>query len=802
MSISSFISAMPVQKKSFKAKNTEWREANVNAGLKLVGLDETNRRSSAKDKLRNYKLYNGHFDKNDMENELQALHIEGMSAPASPQYRDVASPIFNLLFGEEAKRGTNFIVRGSNDEIHGNREKIKKDLVLQMLDSDSEFKSAEEIEKYMSYSYEDMRESVASKLLQYLYRDQKMDKVFAKGWEDVLLAGEEIYRVDMISNEPVARRVNPLNVHFLLDPDSDLIDDADLIVDVRYMPIGKIIDDFYEDLSQAQIDQLEEMIDDKIPYGNAAFNLLPEKQFITHEDEVMNKIGEWGYLDSEGNVRVAKVTWKSRKKIGFLSFIDENGDEQEEIVSEEYKIDKSTGETVEWKWINEYWEGTLIAEDMYLNMRPKKNQFRRMDNISYCRSGYVGTVYNANNSKATSLMDRLVPWIYLHVTLWYRTELLIAANLGKIALIDISLIPTSEMSMEKWMYYASVMKFGFVNSFEEGVKGQSTGKLAGNISSQNKVLDMETGQAILGHIQLLDYVEEKLDELSGVTKQRKGAIAAREAVGNVERTISQSSFITEKWFQIHNWTKQRVLETLMEVSKDAYVDQTKRFQYVTDDMANVFFELDGNEFVNSEFGVFVTNASRDQEALQGLKQHFQAALQNDKVAFSDLGAIYTTDSIADLTNKLKQSEAERLEQANAQANAQNEALAAEGQANREQEDKKLNLESLEKAKDREKDLLVANIQAESKISTADRNRNGIPDILEREGKIVESREKIALEKEKERNSKAQEEEKLKLQKDKQETEAKQKNRELDIKEKDVKAKKTEKKTPVKNNTGE
>ena len=132
-----------------------------------------------------------------------------------------------------------------------------------------------------------------------------------------------------------------------------------------------------------------------------------------------------------------------------------------------------------------------------------------MDNLSACSSGYVGTIYNSNNSTSVSLMDRLVPWVYMYITLWYRLELAIAANQGKIALIDLSLVPDG-WEIEKWMYYAQSMKFGFVDSFNEGKKGQSTGKLAGNISTQNKVLDMETGNYIQQHVQLLEFTEQKI----------------------------------------------------------------------------------------------------------------------------------------------------------------------------------------------------------------------------------------------------------------------------------------------------
>ena len=43
-------------------------------------------------------------------------------------------------------------------------------------------------------------------------------------------------------------------------------------------------------------------------------------------------------------------------------------------------------------WISEYWEGIRIGEDMYLTdlIRPKRQQFRSIDNISECKSGYIG----------------------------------------------------------------------------------------------------------------------------------------------------------------------------------------------------------------------------------------------------------------------------------------------------------------------------------------------------------------------------------------------------------------------------
>ena len=641
-----------------------------------------------------------------------------------------------------------------------------------------EQQTPEQVQKYFTYEYQDVRETLASNILNYLKRQLNIESIFQKGWEDALLAGEELYEVAEVSGEPIAKRLNPVNVYYYLTPDSDIIDDADIIAIEEYLPIGKVIDNFYEDLTPKQVDDIEGLKGDKLPFEQQFFR-LPEKDYVKIEDE-LPKSTRSGYLDESGNIRVIKVIWKSRQKIGFLTYLDENGEQQETIVSEEFKEQKDNpDEQVIWKWRNQYWEGTKIGQDIYINMRPKTQQFRRMDNLSACSSGIIGTVYNANNSRATSLMDRLIPWIYLYVTIWYRTELLIAANQGKIALIDLALIPKG-WEVDKWLYYASIMKFGFVDSFNEGNQGQATGKLAGNISTtQNKSLDLETGTAIQGHISLLEYVEDKLHELSGVTKQRKGAIAEREAVGNVERTIVQSSHITEKWFQVHNWTKQRVLEGLIEVAKDTWSGDTKKLQYVSDDMSTVFFSIDGNEFINSEFGVFVTNASKDQEALQALKQLTQAALQNDKISFSNVIDLYLNESLSGIKNKLRAAEVERNQEIQAQQTQQLKSNENVTQAQIEARERELDREDTNQELDRRNKIDVALIQAHSRKGS------------EEEGEPIKDRgdEKMSLEREKIKNKQNIEEQKLRILRDKQKEDSRLKEKQIALNSKN-KAKKT------------
>jgi len=763
----------PRQKLSRRKKTQKWGEECIESALGLIGIYDHTRRSSRFKKKRNYDLYNGKFDKKDLEYVTDPLGLGGAAElPASLQYYDVASPIFNLLLGEETKRAFSYVVRSVNEEAIGEKEEEKKKAVvgyfeglmqqamqafmqnqqqpanpqeMEALMSQAQQNIPEElkrIQKYFDYDFQDMNESVAHKLLTYFERQQNLKRKFNKGWEDALIAGEEIYCIEEISNEPVVRNVNPLEFYCLLPHNSDLVDHADIIIEDTWMSVNTIIDNYYEDLTASQIDKLEKDHGNRSSMeSNSLLNYpSPEKMFIE------NREGEEGnlfnYYDQDGNVRVTKVVWKSMRKIGKLSYTDELGMAQETIVSESYKVDPESEESVEWMWVSEYWEGTKLGEDIYIHIRPRPNQFRHMDNLSICSSGYVGTVYNANNSQSVSLMDRLVPWIYLYITMWYRLELAIAANQGKIALIDLSLVPDG-WEVEKWMYYAQSMKFGFVDSFNEGKKGQSTGKLAGNISTQNKVLDMETGNHIQQHVQLLDFVEQKIHTLSGVTPQRMGAISNSELVGNTQRAVVQSSHITEKLFEIHNETKVRVMESLLNVSKDLYKGKTKRFQYMTDELANVVFSLQGDQIANSEYGLFVSNSARDTMALDALKQLTHAALQNDQISLSDVIGIYNSNSLADTRVKLQKAEKENKQQ---QAQMQEQQMQMQQQQQQQQmqfEIEKENREDARNSEDNSTKLEIARMNAQSKNMDRDLNNNQIRDDIDL-AKLQLEREKLQV----------------------------------------------------------
>lgn len=754
---------MPFQKLSYKEKDESWREQCVNGVINICYAYGRTRRSSSHNKRRNYNLFNNKIDKSDFDYVLNPFNqtkekMKEYNFPASLQAYDTWSKYIHLLLGEESKRMFNPLVIAINQEAVSQKQEEKQQQILQFLETiligtinqDPNTPKPEEVQKYANYTPKMMRESVAEKLLEHYKRHEHLDQLFNTCFKDVLLAGEEIIRVDKIGDGPKVTRVNPLEIWYQLNANSEILDDADKIYERNQMTIGEIVDEFYEYLTPAQIDELEQWGE----ASNTPYNFGDQMFVIPETDSLYSFEDSW----FQRGIPVHRVRWKSKKKVGTLHYLDEQGEEQEQLVDETFKVNKyDKTQWLEWFWVNEYWEGIRIGQLMYLPalIRPRKQQYRSIDNLSECKSGYIGTVYSAINSQSTSMMDRLVPWIYLYLIVWYRTELAMAKNIGKIALIDSSLIPDG-WEPEKWMYYAQAMGFGFVNSYNEGNKAMGIAGM--NMSTQNKALDLETGNYIQGHIEILNYIEQKFEDVTGVSRQRLGSIQTSELVGNTERAVTQSSHITEPYFAPHEFFKLRVCEALIEVAKECLEGKTKNFQYITDDMAPSLFTVQGDEFVNADYGVFLSDTTKDHQTLDQLKQLMQAALQNDKIQLSTVIDVLNTNSISDVKARLLAAESQAQELAQESSKMEQELNQKMHEEGIQLEYDKMAQEDRNKQLDRENQISVAELKAvgSDSLSTPESDLPSITEIA----KVELEKSKLAFQVSQDQRKTALEEKKI------------------------------------------
>lgn len=727
---------MPRQKVTRNVKLTnEWKYHCVDGVIASTKSRDSNRRRSVTERKRNYDLFNNKIDITHFEYVTNPFNLNKdgsnkFQLPATLQPYDILFPIFNVLLGEEAKRFFNPLVVVVNESAISEKESQRKQLVMQHLmqflqidPNDPNAPKPEEFLNHMTSSIKDEREILAQHMLSYYKRKEKLPDVFAKGFKDWLIAGEEIYTVDSYNGDLSVRRVNPLQIWFVVHENTEEIDNADRILEINYMTVHEVIDEFYDYLTPEQIDDLEAYYPMGLP-GNQVINPLTIKEVET----IYHFQNQENFID---RIPVYRVRWKSFRKVGNWYYIDpQTGEEVCELVDEIFEWDKKDpNQRVEWFWINEYWEGVRIGEDMYIDdlIRPRKHQYRSMDSLSECKSGYIGNMCSATNSQSTSLMDRLLPWVYLYFIIWYDTELALATNMGKIALLDVSMIPDG-WEMEKWMYYARAMRIGFVNSLNEG--NRRLGLSGQNHSTQNKELNLEMGNYIQFNITLLQEIERKIQNTAGVPPQRLGAISSQELVGNVEKSLVQSSLVTEDLFRLHNGIKLRVCDAIIEVAKDLYKEGNKSLQYVSDDMTTMMFRVEGEKFNSADYGTFVSDAIKDQETYAAFKEHIKFALQNDQMAFHQIADIYSSDSIAEIKTRLKKYHDDQAAQAQQNAQAEQQLKEQELQQKEAHFQQDLELRKYISDSSNQTKIQTAEINVYSRQMDLDLNQNAIPDPME------------------------------------------------------------------------
>ena len=722
--------SFPRQALPISQKDEKWRKQCVDACVTLALYNSDTKMMESKYNMRaNYKLYDGILDQRDVEATMNPWGLDATTFPAKMHCYPVASNKINVLVGEESKRRFDWRLRVTNDDAVSEKEKFIKQTMLQQLtamalegveDENVAKQKVEELQKWSKYEAQDIRERAGTHILKHLWEEQKLRLKFNQGYKDGLIGGLEIYSAELVAGKPVLRKVNPLNIYTVGISSSPYIEDADIIVEDIYQSVGWVIDNYYDVLTKEQIDSIERGNQNKSS-GNPIIDYPasnnPFLRYSSSEDgtiDITNNSYGNGAYDEEGNIRVVRCVWKSRRLIKKLKYY-ENNEVLYTIVDEKYKPDITKGEEVEELWINEWWEGTRIGYDIYINMQPRPVQFRRMDNLSMCKSGYVGTIYNTNSNRTKSLMDKMKPYLYMYNVLMYRLEKAIAKYKGPIIELDMAKMPDG-WEFEKWMYMGEEMGYLPIDSFKEADKGAATGKLAGAFNTTQKIWNPDMGNYIVHTLELIKYIEESLGKSIGITPQREGAIDNRETVGGVERSVTQSSHATEEYFLTHDFTKLRALEALLEVAKYAYRNDNKVAQYVLDDLGQEIFNFDGGEFTEADYGLVMSDGSMQQELRNSLVQLAQAGLQNDKLNFSAFMDIYMSQSISDTRRKIEQYEQDFIER---------QQQAQEAQMQHEKEIQQMQIENREDEQQHQMDIeiLKSNTQIELKLMELDARAN-------------------------------------------------------------------------------
>lgn len=750
------INQFPLQRLPMSKKTQDWKEACVDyiAGHSQGSSRDGNNRSRKEEMQTYYDLYNSIYSEKDLKYVTNPFKQQD-GFPAMAQDYNIIKPKIDLLLGEETKRPFNFRVVHTSDiatsEIQDKAKQMIVDYIQATIMSklgpeeqaryqealqSGEIMTPEQIQKYISKDYKDIAEITAYHSLNYLKNKLNITHEFFKGWKDALIGGEEIYYVGIVNGEPCLQRINPIYFDYDSDTsDLEFIHEAQWCCYEMIMSLTEVYDRLYDKMSEKQLNELLDMMDDRSKGG-----VTPEvrKTSLDYPHIKTHSINGFSSnpFEEADNIHVWHCCWKSLKKIGFVNIIN-----PETGMPEEYQVDETYKETgneldVEWKWIIEVWEGYRIGQDLYVGIQPIEYQHISADNPNAQRLPYTGVIYNNTNSRPRSLVSMMKPLQYMYIVLWYRLELAMARDKGKVVTMDITQIPKSmNIDVAKWMHYLSALGVNFVNPYEEGwdIPGREGGKPSQ--FNQISALDLTMANTIDQYINLMDKIESMLSEISGVSKQREGSISSNELVGNVERSVVQSAHITEPWFWVHNQVKKECLTMLLDTAKHAWKDNKTSIQYVLDDATRAFLTL-SDDFFYEDMDIFVEDTTKNQQQIEALKNLMQPAMQNG-ASLLDIAEIITTDNVTMIRSKLEEIEQKRMEQQQAMEQAQAEREQQMAQIQNEIKEEELMLKEAEMdLKKYEIDsnnatkITVAQLNAYRGAENMDQDGSGVPDVIE------------------------------------------------------------------------
>ena len=736
--------------------------------------------------VKNYDLIKGILRMEDFYQEPQVKSFTDMMTadlqlPAYVKMYSIMTTPVNELVGEITKRPDTFRVKAFDDDSKAEELQFKTDILQQYVIGQAKQKivqqaamqgeeiDEEELQQLTMDQVKDVLDSytsVAEKWANHVLTCQKAEfnlkEKSEDAFRDLLISGREFYHI-YEDNSKLGFNIevaNPKNTWFLTTPDRKWISDptgraqgAYAAGTVQVMELSEIIESI-PDLTKEEIDHLRSSLQD---YGliNVRESNLGNPDAIPGTDSIMydtfdplvlqtrmiiesemkeNNDGLKDFLGLTSNVSsfgykyvVVRSYWISKKKIGKVIYLDELGNEQSVLVDENYKSGTiPTQESIEWGWINQWYQGTKIGPDIY-HIKPFKL-------LNYCP--IIGTTFEVKNTEAKSLVDLMKPFQVLYNVCMNQLYKLLEKEVGKVYLTSIRHIPVpkdgdAQDALDIWEMEARNRGVVFIDDSPENLKSPSS-------FNQFRDIDLTRTQEIQSRYTLAQQLKNECWELVGMSRQRMGSVAASESATGVNTAVSQSYSQTEPLFVAHEYIMGQLYQSIIDAA--LYVESKKpqsTLSYITNEGEAAFVQVNGSDLKFRDLKVFLTNRPEDKQMFDELRGLSQAVIQNGGSLY-DVIELYSTKSMRamkkvfkDLRDRQMQIQDQQMQTQQQQIDQQREIAAAQLQQAQLQKEQEIANDNYQNELDRINKKEIALIAAESKAGPlSDVDESGTPDVLE------------------------------------------------------------------------
>jgi hypothetical protein len=828
----------PVQFLPYKEKTDDWAAWNLD-WLELQGIEflRVNSRRLLKNyKLAKGIIDKTDYivePDNEYKDLMDTLTAENDSA-LELKFYPIVPNVINVLTGEFAKRYSKVQFRAVDDASYNEMLEQKKIQIEESLLADAEanlvrrmiemgadpgskesqeqlspeaLKSLPEIEDFFSKSYRSMVEEWASHQLAVDEERFKMQELEERGFQDMLIADREFWHFRMLEDDYDVELWNPVLTFYQKSPDQRYIADSNYAGKVDLMTVSDVVDRYGYLMDSKQLESLQKIY----PARSAQYQVsgyqndgayydatrshewntnapgLAYRQFTSNYwnnpeaggdilSEILNEnedVSMWG----EGNLmRVATIYWKTQRKVGHLTKIEDDGEVTQEIIDETFKVTKKPiydtsifkhktkenllqGEHIDWIWINEVWGGVKIGPNLpamwqstmgdninpiYIGINRTKPgrlpfQFKGDNSLYGCKLPVEGRVFSDRNTRSTSLVDLMKAYQVGYNMVNNQIADILIDELGTVIMFDQNALPRHSMG-EDWGKNNYAKAYVAMKDFQMLPLDTSITNTE-NATNFNhyQTLNMEQTSRLMSRIQLANYFKQQCFDAIGINPQRLGGAVSAQTATGVVQAMQQSYAQTEMYFVQHSdHLMPRIHQMRTDLAQYYYsTNPSVRLQYISTEAEKVNFTINGTDLLLRDFNVFATTKTNHRAILENLKQ---MALTNNTSGASiyELGNIVKADSIAEVSDILKDSETRLQKQREQDMQQQRQMQEQQLQAKAQEEQQKLQVEMAENDKDRKNDVLLAEIRSAGYGSMVDLNQNQQSDYQDAMKDIKES----------------------------------------------------------------
>jgi hypothetical protein len=682
-------------------KNEQWCKDNVLAMLAYQNYTTKFNRERKKD-YENYLLFNGVFDTKQFE---YITNTYGISSPARLVNHPIIAPKIDLLVGEFMSQPMDFMVEAVNEAainkkldqkvafvaekiLRPIRQELREELGVEFEDEDMGMEIPDDIDKFLRLNGRMQVEQLVFLGLRHLIEKYRLQHIFKQGLYDLCITSKEFYHCTIKNGDPHARRVDPRALIWDINTDTENLQDASWVAEERFLTLNEILDEFGDHLSQDQVRQLEKM--------------RYEGQDTLQR---YNKPYQWYYKDDHltpMRIRTVTACWKSIKtlKVKISPNKHDPYNPFKKVMPDDWKPRK--GEKWDKKSFTHIWTTTMIGHDIIVDNRPLPNQIRREVNYSEAPLPYVGIIKNNIDSITLSIVDSLKNIQLLYNIVMYHIELALARSGGKAVIYDTSQKPNG-LSLDDVFYHAK-------NSGVIPINTKQEGNQVGGFN-QFQQIDFTLSNSVQQLINLKMMLENMAEQLTGISRAREG-FTKSDAVGVNERSVMQSSLITQPLIANHVRTMDMVMNQLGDLMKIAWQDGKKTVHFIGETGMEMMKMI--SDFKNHDYSVFVKNSSKDAKDKEKIEAIGQQVLSGAGAeGFLQLMKVMNAYNAKDAEVILEQG----LEAIQQQQAAQQQQMAEAQQQQAQATQQAAQMENQAKQMDNETKIQVAQIQAEALLES-------------------------------------------------------------------------------------